>query len=259
MCSFYMVAALLVFWISFVLLSFKDCDKPKGRHKLFEEHELVGLEMSSWLPTIKSKKQRSHPFQLVLGQWAQWSNYPLIMQPVLDIRIDLMTARCHAGFFFHFMDFILTWGYTVCYAAHQTWLQSQAWRTLLLPTYSAYSHSTYNSLTALLKRAKKDFTIMFLPLSPAKDSMFLELGWAEVQNKSRTIMAKSSLNVQKRQPGPVKHWAPKKRQEGNSSFSRSYRNVLFLTRPCLYDLQQTEHRGRCNFYHHSVANRNNMS
>lgn len=141
------------------------------------------------------------------------------------------------------MDFILTRGYTICYATHQTWLQSQAWRTLLLPAYSAYSHSAYNSLSGLLERAKKDFTVMFLPLSPAKDSMFFELDWTEVQNKSRTIMAKSSVNnscVWKRQPGPVNHWVLKRSQEEDNSFSRSYRNVLFITHLCLYDLQQTK-------------------
>lgn len=107
MCSFYMVAALFAFWISFMLLHFKDTDKSKGHHKLFKEHELAGLEMSSWLSTIKCKKQRSHAFQLVLGQWAQWSNFPLIMQPVLNIGIDLMTAWWI--FFFFFSLWILFW------------------------------------------------------------------------------------------------------------------------------------------------------
>jgi len=49
------------------------------------------------------------------------------------------------------MDFILTRGYTVCYVTHQTWLQSQAWGTLVfLPTNSACSHSACNSLSALM-------------------------------------------------------------------------------------------------------------
>lgn len=43
MCSFYMMAALFVFCISFVLLHFQDCVKQKGHHKLIKEHELCGV------------------------------------------------------------------------------------------------------------------------------------------------------------------------------------------------------------------------
>lgn len=67
----------------------------------------------------------------------------------------------------------------LCYPSDLATESSLKNTALFLPTYSAYSHSAYNSLSALLKRAKSDFTIMFLPLSLAKDSTFLESDWAE--------------------------------------------------------------------------------
>lgn len=46
-----------------------------------------------------------------MGQWAQWGNFPLIMEPVLNVWIDLMAACCGCFWvcFFFFILWILFW------------------------------------------------------------------------------------------------------------------------------------------------------
>lgn len=147
--------------------------------------------------------------------------------------------------FFHFMDFVLTRGYTVCYATHQTWLQSQAWTTLVafLPTYPAYSHSAYTACQLSEKSQLRLYCNASFPL-PCKRQY---VSWIKFGQKFLWYVAKSSGSlscVQKRQCGPINHWVLKRSQGSNSSFWWSYRNALFITHLCFYELQQAEHRER---------------
>lgn len=165
------------------------------------------------------------------------------MQPVLNIWIDLMTACCGLLWFFSFYGLYSAWRLCslLCYPSALATESSLENTVLFLPACSAYSHSAYNSLSAQLKRAKQDFTVMLLSLSFAKTVCFL----IQIGQKSLCWMAKSSGNiscVQKRQPGPVNRWALKRSQQENSSFLWSYRNVLFVTQPCFYELQQPKHK-----------------
>lgn len=158
------------------------------------------------------------------------------------------------------MDFILTGGYTVCYATHQTWLQRPAWKTLFFFCQLVKPTVTQPTTACQLdwKEPSKTLPSCFSPSPLQKTVCFL----IHIGQKFLCCMAKSSVNIScvlKRQPGPVNHWALKRSQEENNSFSWSYRNVLFVTQPCFYELQPPKHRGRCNSHHFAVAEKNSMS
>lgn len=145
--------------------------------------------------------------------------------------------------FFHFMDFILPGGYTVCYATHQPWLQSPAWKTLFFSCQLVRPTVTQPTTACQLdwEEPSKTLPSCFFP-SPLQNTVCFLI---QIGQKFLCCRAKSSGNiscVQKRQLGPVNHWALKRSQEENNSFSWSYRNVLFLMQPCFYELQQPKHK-----------------
>lgn len=146
------------------------------------------------------------------------------------------------------MDFILPGGYTVCYATHQPWLQSPAWKTLLFSCQLVQPTVTQPTTACQLdwKEPSKTLPSCFFLCPLQKTVCFL----IQIGQKFLCRTAKSSGNascVQKRQPGPVNHWALKRSQEENNSFSWSYRNVLFIMQPGFYELQQPEHKREMQF------------
>lgn len=166
------------------------------------------------------------------------------MQPVLNIWIDLMTACCGLlWFFFMLWILILPGGYTVCYATHQPWLQSPAWKTLFFSCQLVQPTVTQPTTACQLewKEPSKTLQSCFFPCPLQKTVCFL----IQIGQKFLCCLAKSSGHiscVQKKQSGPVNHWALKRSQEENHSFWWSYRNVLFITQPCFYELQQPKQK-----------------